>query len=169
MKIIWCWMMNKKWPTLLDLLNQIHRLACMNNLHKRCTSRIQVEYGNFVFQFHRPRHWKNDLNIANIQKSQNLKNSNQIRTFWKKSNWNRNETRNDNDLFRTFRNCLVVSNSSDTKEKNKKCCSYEYRKCTGEQNVSTIIRWNRVRHDISSSIIRPSGQSSQQSAILTTI
>ena len=93
---------------------------------------------------------RNDLNIANIQKLQNLKNLNQIRTFWKKSNWNRNETRNDNDLFRTFRNCLVVSNSSDTKEKNKKCCSYEYRKCTGEQNVSTIIRWNRVRHDISS-------------------
>ena len=74
-------MMNKKWPRLLDSLNQIHRLDCMDNLHKSCISRIQVEYGNFVFQFHRPWHWENDLNIANNQKSQNLKNLNQIRTF----------------------------------------------------------------------------------------
>ena len=119
MKIIWCWMMNKKWPTLLDSLNQIHRLDCMDNLHKSCTSRIQVEFGNFVFQYHRPRHWENDLNIANNQKSQNLKNSKTIRTFWKRSNWNRNEIRNDNDLLRTFRNCSVTNNSSDPKRKRK--------------------------------------------------
>ena len=50
---------------------------------------------------------RNDLNIANNQKSQNLKNSKPIRTFWKRSNWNRNEIRNGNDLLRTFRNCLV--------------------------------------------------------------
>ena len=74
-------MMNKKWPTLLDSLNQIHRLDCMDNLHKRCTSRIQVEFDNFVFQFYLPWHWENDLNIANNQKSQNLKNSKPIRTF----------------------------------------------------------------------------------------
>ena len=120
MKTIWCWMMNKKWPTLLDSLNQIHRLDCMDNWHKSCISRIQVEYGNFFFQFHLSRHWENDLNIANYQKSQNLKNSNQIRTFWNRSNWNRNEIRNDNDLLRTFWNCLVTSNSSDPKKKRKK-------------------------------------------------
>ena len=74
-------MMNKKRPTLLDLLNQIHRLDYMDNLHKSCTSRIQVEYGNFIFQFHRPWHWENNLNIANNHKSQNLKNSKPIRTF----------------------------------------------------------------------------------------
>ena len=74
-------MMNKKWPSLLDSLNQIRRHDCMDNLHKSCTSRIQVEYGNFVFQFHRPWHWENDLNIANIQKLQNLKDSKPIRTF----------------------------------------------------------------------------------------
>ena len=139
----------------------------IDNLHKSCISRIQVEFDNFVFQFYRPWHWENDLNIANNQKSQNWKNSKPIKTFWKRSNWNRNKIRNDNDLLRSFRNCLVTSNSSDPKKKIKKICSYEYRKCTGEQNVSTIISWNRVRHDISSSIIRPSGQSSQQSAILT--
>ena len=74
-------MMNKKWPTLLDSLNQIHRHDYMDNLHKRCTSRIQVEFDNFVFQYHRPWHWENDLNITNNQKSQNLKNSKPIRTF----------------------------------------------------------------------------------------
>ena len=117
MKIIWCWMMNKKWPTLLDSLNQIHRLDCMDNWHKSCTFRIQVEFDNFVFQFHRPWHWENDLNITNNQKSQNLKNSKPIRTFWRRSNWNRNEIRNDNDLLRTFRNCLATSNISDQKKK----------------------------------------------------
>ena len=74
-------MMNKKWPRLLDSLNQIHRLDCMDNLYKSCTSRIQVEFGNFVFQFHRPRHWENYLNIAYNQKLQNLKNSKPIRIF----------------------------------------------------------------------------------------
>ena len=74
-------MMNKKWPTLLDSSNQIHRPDCMDNLHKSCISRIQVEFDNFCFQFHRPRYWENDLNIANNQKSQNLKNSKPIRTF----------------------------------------------------------------------------------------
>ena len=54
---------------------------CVDNLHKSCISRIQVEFDNFVFQFHRPWHWENDFNIANIQKLQNLKNLNQIRTF----------------------------------------------------------------------------------------
>ena len=54
-------MMNKKWPTLLDSLNQIHRLDCRDNLHKSCTSRVQVEFDNFVFQFHRPWHWENEI------------------------------------------------------------------------------------------------------------
>ena len=62
---------------------------------------------------------RNDLNIAKNQKSQNLKNSKPIRTFWKRSNWNRNEIRYDNDLLRTLRNCLVTSNSSDPKRKKK--------------------------------------------------
>ena len=74
-------MMNKKWPTLLDSSYQIHRPDCMDNLYKSFTSRIQVEFDNFVIQYHRPWHWENDLNIANIQKSQNLKNSKPIRTF----------------------------------------------------------------------------------------
>ena len=84
---------------------------------------------------------RNDLNIANIQKSQNLKNSKPIRTFWKRSNWNRNEIRNDNDWLRTFRNSLVTSNSSDPKRKEK----------------------------ISKKAFRKEKKSSQQSAILTTI
>ena len=120
MKIIWCWMMNKKWPTLLDSSNQIHSPDFMDNWHKSCTSRIQVEFDNFVFQYHRPWRFENDFNIANNQKSQNLKNSKPIRTFWKRSNWNRNEIRNDNDWLRTFWNCLVTSNSSDPKKKKKK-------------------------------------------------
>ena len=62
---------------------------------------------------------RNDLNIAKNQKSQNLKNSKPIRTFWKRSNWNRNKIRNDNDLLRTFRNCSVTSNTSDPKRKRK--------------------------------------------------
>ena len=143
MKIIWCWMMNKKWPRLLDSLNQIHRLDCIDNLHKRCTSRIQVEFGNFVFQYHRPRHWENDLNIANNQKSQNLKNSKPIRTFWKRSNWNRNEIRNDNDLLRTFRNSLV------------------------KWQVTVLTQ--KIKEKISKKAFRKEKKSSQQSAILTTI
>ena len=139
MKIIWCWMMNKKWPT--DSLNQIHRLDCMDNLHKSCTSRIQVEFDNFVFQFHCQWHWENDLNIAYNQKSQNLKYSKPIKTFWKRSNWNRNEIRNGNDLLRTFWNSLVTSNTSDPKRKKK----------------------------ISKKAFRKEKKSSQQSAILTTI
>ena len=121
MKIIWCWMMNEKWPTLLDSLNQIHRPDCMDNWHKSCISRIQLEFDNFFFFISSSMALGklNDLNIANNQKSQNLKNLNQIRTFWKRSNWNRNETRNDNDSLRTFRKCLVTSNSSDPKGKRK--------------------------------------------------
>ena len=62
--------MNKKRPTLLDSLNQIHRLDCMDNLHKSCTPRIQVEFDNFVFQYHRPWHWeKETISILQIIKN----------------------------------------------------------------------------------------------------
>ena len=54
-----------------------------------------------------------------------------IRIFWKRSNWNRNVIRNGNDLLRTFRNCLVTSNSFYTKTKKnekifKKFCLLQY-------------------------------------------
>ena len=86
---------------------------------------------------------RNDFNIANNQKSQNLKNSKPIRTFWKRSNWNRNEIRNDNDLLRTFLNCLV------------------------KWQVTVLTQ--KEKEKISKKAFRKEKKSSQQSAILTTI
>ena len=40
------WYWKRNYQTLLEYV--------MDNLHKSCTSRIQVEYDNFIFQFHRP-------------------------------------------------------------------------------------------------------------------
>ena len=56
---------DKKWPTFLDALNQIHRPDCVDDVHENCIARTRLAFDDFVSQFLHQLEKENDITIAN--------------------------------------------------------------------------------------------------------
>ena len=104
--------MNKNWPTFLDSINQIHRPDCMDEVHENCVARTRLAFDDFVSQFLHQLQKEKEINIANSEKLQNLRNSKANENCLNDKIESLNEVENENeiDLLRTVKSYSVTGN-----------------------------------------------------------